>query len=44
MVMTRVLVPVDAHSRPFPKTVVRDLLGLVRILYRAEQDVDMPDS
>jgi hypothetical protein len=37
-------VPVDAYSRPFPKTVVRDLLGLVRILHRAEQAVDMPDS
>jgi hypothetical protein len=37
-------VPADTHRRPFPKTVVRDLLGLVRLLYRAEQSVDVPES
>ena len=36
--------PADTHSRPFPKTAVRDLLGLVRLLYRAEQAVDVPES
>lgn len=30
--------------RPFPKTLVRDLLGLTRLLYRAEQDVDVPEG
>lgn len=36
---------VPAVSRPrFPRAVVRDLQGLVRLLYRAEQAVDMPES
>src|SRR5690606_15100302 len=35
---------VPASPRTFPRTLVRDLLGLVRLLYRAEQDVDMPES
>lgn len=30
--------------RPFPRTLVRDLQGLVRLLYRAEQAVDIPES
>jgi hypothetical protein len=37
-------VTADSHRRPFPNKLVRDLLGLVRLLYRAEQNVDMPES
>lgn len=33
-----------AEPRPFPTALVRDLLGLTRLLYRAEQAADMPGS
>ncbi len=33
-----------ADNRPFPRNLVRDLLGLARLLYRSEQAVDVPDS
>jgi|SRR5688572_6680994 len=31
-------------ERPFPRALVRDLQGLVRLLYRVEQDADVPDT